>query len=121
MKNVIMKQLIQPAETGKREGNKGGPTAFRSQSSSPSKGDKSAMISEESLRLFSYLIRVGYRVGFLPFRWDPKAGTVVLTPHVTRWRIIMILIFIVQWGSVAINAMPLFTSRERAQPMDYIE
>ena len=56
------------------------------------------MISEESFRIFSYVIRTGYWTKILPFTWNPVNYKVQVVPHLNRWRLIALSSLVVQWA-----------------------
>jgi hypothetical protein len=56
------------------------------------------MISEESFRIFSYVIRAGYWTKILPFTWNLVNYKVQVVPHLNRWRLIALASLVVQWG-----------------------
>ena len=78
------------------------------------------MISEESFKLFSYVIKVGCWTKCLPFKWNPVTYGVDVIPHLNLWRIFAVVFLSVEWATVMVNGIPLVVSNERATPQDYI-
>ena len=58
------------------------------------------MISEESFKLFSYIIRVGHWTKILPFKWNPVNYKVEVVPNLNRWRMIAVANLTLQWVMV---------------------
>ena len=58
------------------------------------------MISEESLRLYSYVIRYGYWSRLFPYKWNQTTYRMRLVANLNRWKLFSILSLTGQWAFV---------------------
>ena len=65
------------------------------------------MISEESFRLFSYVIRVGSWTNILPYTWNPADYTLRVVRYPIFWRVFAFIGLFMQWVLVPSAAVSL--------------
>src|ERR1700728_4195639 len=72
------------------------------------------MISEESFKLFSYVVRFGHWSRLFPYKWNASNYHLEVVPNLNRWHLIGVATLLAPWIFVGILLAGLIASGSNA-------